>query len=214
MRTILCYGDSNTWGLVPGSDSERCGPDERWPRLMAAQLGNDFDVYEAGMNGRTTVFDRLPRQFRSGRDFIVPTMETSAPLDLVIILLGTNDVSMPYLSVADITRGAGEIVSIVRSSWDYGPEAGRAPTPLLVAPHIVGPLGADDAILSAGAVEKSRELGAAYSELSTRLRCDFLDLAPVVESSPRDPWHWEPEGHVAAARAIGDKVQQILPRTD
>jgi hypothetical protein len=106
------------------------------------------------------------------------------------------------------------MVSIVRSSWDYGPETGRAPTPLLVAPHVVGPLGPEDAILSPGAVEKSRELGASYGELSMRLRCDFLDLAPVVEPSPRDPWHWEPEGHAAAARAIAEKVRQILPRAD
>jgi lysophospholipase L1-like esterase len=181
---------------------------------MAAELGGDLDVYEAGMGGRTTVFDRLPVPLRSGRDLIVPTMETSAPLDLVIILLGTNDVSLPYLSVDDITRGAAELVSIVRSSWGYGPETGRAPIPLLVAPHVVGPLGPDDAILSPGAVERSRELGPAYGALSARLRCDFLDLAPVVEPSPRDPWHWEPEGHAAAAGAIAEVVRRILPRRD
>lgn len=212
MRTILCYGDSNTWGFVPGSDDERFGPDVRWPRLMASQLGSDFDVVEAGLNGRTTVFDRLPRPFRSGRDLIVPTMATSAPLDLVIILLGTNDVSLPYISVADISRGAGELVSIVRKSWEYGPEPERAPTPLLVAPHIVGPLDADDLAMSPGAVEKSRELGAAYGAMATSLGCAFLDLAPVVEPSPRDPWHWEPEGHAAAARAIAERIQEILPR--
>jgi lysophospholipase L1-like esterase len=214
VRTILCYGDSNTWGLVPGSEDERYGPTERWPRLMADQLGSDFEVTEAGLNGRTTVFDRLPRPFRSGRDLIVPTMATSAPLDLVIILLGTNDVSLPYLSVADISRGAGELVSIVRRSWEYGREPGRAPTPLLVAPHIVGPLDADDLALSPGAVERSRELGAAYGALATRMRVAFLDLAPVVEPSPRDPWHWEPEDHAAAARAIAEKVHEILRRTD
>jgi len=214
VRTILCYGDSNTWGFVPASEDERFGPDVRWPRLMASQLGRDFDVVEAGLNGRTTVFERLPRPFRSGRDLIVPTMATSAPLDLVIILLGTNDVSLPYLSVADISRGAGELVSIVRKSSEYGPEPDRAPTPLLVAPHIVGPLDPDDLVLSPDAVEKSRELGASYSALATSMGVAFLDLAPVVEPSPRDPWHWEPESHAAAARAIAEKVQEILQRTD
>ena len=213
MRTVLCYGDSNTWGSVPGSDTERYGPQVRWPRVMATQLGGDFDVYEAGLGGRTTVFDRLPYPFRSGRDLIVPAMETNAPLDVVVILLGTNDVSMPHLAVADIVRGAGELVSIVRSGWEYGPEAGRAPTPLLVAPHIVGPLAPEDAVQSFGAIERSRELGAAYLEMATNLRCDFLDLAPLVRPSPRDPWHWEPEGHAAAALAIGEEVRRMLPET-
>ncbi len=210
MRSVLCYGDSNTWGSVPGSDGDRFGPDVRWPRVMASELGDGFDVYEAGLGGRTTVFDRLPRPFRSGRDLIVPSMATCAPLDLVIILLGTNDVSLPYLSVEDIARGAGELVSIVRASWEYGPEAEHAPMPLLVAPHVVGPLGPDDEALSPGAVERSRALGAAYEELAGKLRCDLLDLALIVEPSPRDPWHWEPEGHAAAARAIAGEVRRIL----
>jgi len=210
MKTVLCYGDSNTWGSIPGSETGRYGPDVRWPRVMAAQLGSGFDVYEAGLGGRTTVFDRLPRPFRSGRDLIVPAMETCAPLDVVVILLGTNDVSLPYLSVADIARGAGELVSIVRSGWEFGPEVDRAPTPLLVAPHIVGTLTPEDEMLSPGAVRRSRELGPALHALSTALSCDFLDLASVVEPSPRDPWHWEPDGHLAAARAIGEAVRRML----
>lgn len=211
MRTILCYGDSNTWGAVPGIDTGRYGIDLRWPRLMSDQLGSDFDVFEAGLNGRTTVFDRLPRTYRSGRELIVSTMETCAPLDLVVILLGTNDVSLPFLSVADITRGAGELVTVVRASEEFGPTPGLSPTPLLIAPHIVGPLGPEDAMVSPGAVERSRELPAAYQEMSVRLGCDFLDLSPVVEASPQDPWHWEPEGHRAAAQAIAEKIRQLLP---
>jgi len=210
MPTVLCYGDSNTWGAVPGSDTERFSPDVRWPRVMAAAFGDAIDVVEAGLNGRTTVFDRLPRPFRSGRDLIVPTMATCAPVDLVVILLGTNDVSLPYLSVDDIARGAGELVSIVRTSWEYGPQVERAPMPLLVGPHVVGPLEPEDEVLSPGAVERSRALGTAFRELSEALRCDYLDLAPIVEPSPRDPWHWEPEGHAAAARAIEGEVRRIL----
>lgn len=210
MPTVLCYGDSNTWGAVPGSDTERFGPHVRWPRLMATALGEGVDVIEAGLNGRTTVFDRLPRAFRSGRDLIVPTMATCAPVDLVVILLGTNDVSLPYLSVDDIARGAGELVTIVRASWEYGPKIDRAPTPLLVAPHAVGPLGPEDEASSPGAVERSRALGEAYGRLTEALRCDYLDLALIVEPSPRDPWHWEPEGHAVAARAIEAEVRRIL----
>ena len=115
MFTVLCYGDSNTWGAIPDLDTGRYEPDVRWPGVMRKELGDGYHVVENGLNGRTTTFDRLPRPWRSGKDLLVPTMESSHPIDLVVILLGTNDVSLPYVSVADIVQGTGELVSIVRS---------------------------------------------------------------------------------------------------
>lgn len=210
MRSVLCYGDSNTWGSVPGSEGQRYGPDVRWPKVMASHLGDDFEVFEAGLNGRTTTFDRLPRQYRSGRDLLVPTMETCSPLDLVIILLGTNDVSLPYLSVADITRGAGELVTIVRFSDGVGPDGTGAPKPLLVAPHVVGPLGAEDAALAPGAVERSRELVESLRALASRLDCEFFDVSAIVSPSETDPWHWDAASHRATGQALAEQVRQIL----
>ena len=208
--SVLCYGDSNTWGSVPGSEYARFGPDVRWPRVMASALGDGFEVHEAGLGGRTTAFDLLPWSWRSGTQLLVPTMETTAPLDLVVILLGTNDVSLPHLTVPDIVRGAGELVTIVRSCGDLGPTPGQAPVPLLVAPHVIGPLGADDEPRSIGAPERSCALGPALREWAKRSGCAFADLAGVVEASPDDPWHWEPAGHGAAAAAIGAAVRSTL----
>ena len=125
MLNILCYGDSNTWGQVPGADTDRFQRQDRWPQVMASHLGDGYEVFEAGLSGRTTTFDRPPRQWRNGRDLLVPTLETYSPLDLVIILLGTNDVSLPYLSVADITAGAGELVEIVRPANSSVPSSRR-----------------------------------------------------------------------------------------
>ena len=210
MLNILCYGDSNTWGQVPGADTDRFQRQDRWPQVMASHLGDGYEVFEAGLSGRTTTFDRPPRQWRNGRDLLVPTLETYSPLDLVIILLGTNDVSLPYLSVADITAGAGELVEIVRSCQQFGPEFTSSPVPLLVAPHLVGPLGPEDAVLAPGAEEKSRALVDAYRTMATTIHCDFADLSGIVDASPRDPWHWEVEGQHAAGTAIAEKVQRIL----
>jgi lysophospholipase L1-like esterase len=208
--TILCFGDSNTWGAVPGSDTGRFARDVRWPGAMAEILGDDYEVCENGLNGRTTVFDRLPRPWRNGRDLIVPAMEVCAPIDLVVILLGTNDVSMPQLTVPDIVRGAGELVTIVRSSWDFGPTPGVAPTPLLVAPHLVGPLDEEDQRLSPGARERSVELVGAYRVLASTLQCPFFDLSTVVTPSEVDPWHWDADQHALAARALAEKVRELL----
>jgi len=212
MKGVLCYGDSNTWGAVPQSDTARYGPDVRWPRTLAATLGPEYDVHEAGLGSRTTVFEMLPLALRSGRDLLVPTLETNAPLDVVVILLGTNDVSLPHLSVSDIVRGAGELVTIVRSCWDLGPSPGQPPVPLLVGPHIVGPLTPEEEMRSPGAVQKSRELGAAYHDWARLAQCDFVDLADVVAPSAVDPWHWEPEGHEAAAGAIAPVVRAVVER--
>lgn len=208
-ESILCFGDSNTWGAIPGSDFGRYGPDIRWPRVMADKLGDRFDVYEAGLNGRTTAFDWPPQSYRSGRDLIAPTLETCAPVDIVVILLGTNDVAMPHLSVSDIARGAGELITIVRSSTDFGPRPGQAPTPLLVGPHIVGPLDAQDEQASPDASERSAQLVDAYRELAARLRCSFVDLSRVVSPSERDPWHWDPPGHEHAAETLAAAVRQL-----
>lgn len=210
MPTILCFGDSNTWGAVPATGTGRFGRDVRWPGVMARQLGEAYEVRENGLNGRTTTFDRLPRHWRSGRDLIVPAMEVCAPIEVVIVLLGTNDVSMPQLSVVDITRGAGELLTIIRSSWDFGPAPGVAPRPLLVAPHLVGPLDDIDEQLSPGARERSVELVDTYRDLATRLRCDFFDLSTVVSASADDPWHWDAEGHTLAGEALSEKVRTML----
>lgn len=210
MHTVLCYGDSNTWGAVPGSDTGRFAPDVRWPGVMRARLGAGFQVIENGLNGRTTTFDYLPRHWRNGKDLLVPAIETGHPLDLVIILLGTNDVSLPYVSVSDIVRGTGELVSIVRGCDDFGPDATSPPKVLVVGPHIVGPLSAELKPLHAEAEAKSRALAAAMSEYLGTIACDFLDLSDVVLPSDVDPWHWEAEGHRAAGAAIAAKVHQIL----
>ena len=211
MFTVLCYGDSNTWGAIPGDDFGRYDPDVRWPGVMRRTLGDEFHVVENGLNGRTTTFDRLPRPWRSGKDLLVPTMETSHPIDVVVILLGTNDVSLPYVSVADIVRGVGELVSIVRSCDEFGPGGTAAPTPLVVVPHVVGTLGPDDRVLSPGAEEKSRSLGPALRAYLDTVSCHVLDLGGVVQPSDVDPWHWEADGHRAAGLAIAAKVQEILP---
>jgi lysophospholipase L1-like esterase len=181
---------------------------------MRAALSAGYEVIEEGLGGRTTVFDSLPEPNRSGKDLLVPILQTHAPLDLVIVLLGTNDVSLPYLTVDDIARGAGELVTIIGRCDDVGPKDAVAPDVLLVAPPVVGPLLAEDARLYAGAVERSQELGPAFAAVAERLGCDFFDLASVVATSPLDGWHWDAGEHTKAGRALAEAVQDAIGRRD
>ena len=128
MKSILCYGDSNTWGCIPlpGLDpASRFPPATRWPGVLRRELGDGYWIVEAGLNGRTTVWDDPLEPHRNGRKLLLPTLLTHQPLDLVIIMLGTNDLKHRLnASAAEIAEGAGMLVDIVTGSG-CGPDTCR-----------------------------------------------------------------------------------------
>ena len=87
MSTILCFGDSNTWGFDP-EDEGRFPRAMRWPTVLGRELGPDANVTESGLNGRNTAHDDPQWQNRNGRKALPIILETHAPVDLVIFLLG------------------------------------------------------------------------------------------------------------------------------
>ena len=89
MKTILCYGDSNTWGLNPETLT-RYAPDVRWPGILKQELGSDYAIIEEGLSGRTTVWDDPLEGYKNGKTYLSPCLNSHKPLDLVIIMLGTN----------------------------------------------------------------------------------------------------------------------------
>jgi len=138
MKTILCYGDSNTWGYNPATQ-DRFSQDERSPGVLRQALGDGYEVIEEGLNGRTTVWDDPIEGYKNGKEYLIPCLETHRPLDLVAMLLGTNDLKVRFsLSAYDIANGAGVVVDIVQRSG-AGPDEG-APKVLLMAPPPVGKL--------------------------------------------------------------------------
>ena len=119
--TILCYGDSNTWGFVPGSEGERFSWEERWPGVLQGELGADYRVIEEGLSGRTTVLDNPLEPYRNGREYLLPCLQSHQPLDLVVIFLGTNDLGDRYsLPPLDIARGAAQLALLALRS-ETGP---------------------------------------------------------------------------------------------
>src|SRR6266542_4369683 len=113
-RTILCFGDSNTWGYPPGG-GERLPRDIRWPGALQRLLGKGYHVIEEGLNGRTATVEHPWVEGRSSRPYLLPCCRSHAPLDLVIIYLGTNDLADRYqLSAADIAQACASLVRVVR----------------------------------------------------------------------------------------------------
>ena len=207
MRTILCYGDSNTWGYDPAT-GKRFGREVRWPGVLARELGDGYTVIEEGLNGRTTVWDDPIDAHRNGREYLVPCLESHAPLDLVVVALGVNDLKARLAVLAsDIADGAGALVETVQRSAT-GPDGG-APAVLLLAPPPVGDLG-DSAEMFEGAREKSRGFSMHYARVAEKYGCVLLDLSRVVSVSTIDGVHFEASEHKKIGRETGARVREML----
>jgi len=212
MKTILCYGDSNTWGMVPMRavmDSDRHRLPDRWPSALASALGTDARVIAEGLNGRTTVLDDpIDGAHKNGRTYLLPCLESHAPLDAVVLMLGTNDLKARFhLPPADIASGAGQLVRMITGG--IRGQRGLAPNVLLISPPKVGPLNLFAEVF-AGAPEKSERLAERYQAVSRLLGCAFLDAAAHVEASRTDGIHLDASQHQVLGRAVATALEPLL----
>lgn len=208
MKTILCYGDSNTWGATPGT-GERFAPSVRWTGVLAQELGATYRVIEEGLNGRTTVWNDPVEGRMSGKDYLVPCLDSHRPLDLVVLMLGTNDLKLRFaVSAFDIAQSAGVLVDIIQKS-----AAGRndgAPPVLLIAPPLVGKLSEYAEMFGDGAHARSKQFAKYYRLIADQYRCHFLDAAQVIVSSDVDGIHLDADQHQKLGAAVAARVKEIF----
>lgn len=222
MKRVLCYGDSNTWGFVPIL-RERYPEDVRWTGVLAKELGPDYRVIEEGLGGRTTVFDDPFMEQRNGKRYLVPCLLSHAPLDLVVLMLGTNDLKKHLGTTArGAAEGASLLAGMIRNCTECGPSYGtdgRPPQILLVAPprygeHIAelvrGPAFWDHGPY---AYAQSLKFAGEFERAASLLGLPFLDAGSIVEPSAKDGIHLEPEAHGALGVAVAAKVRQLLAST-
>jgi lysophospholipase L1-like esterase len=206
-RTVLCFGDSNTWGASPAGDG-RFPRDVRWPGALHGLLGEGYRVIEEGLNGRTATLEHPWIDGRSGRPYLLPCCRSHAPLDLVIIYLGTNDLSDRYnLSAGDVAEACTSLVATVRAA-ECGPDGG-APAVLLVCPPRISATGPDAKDYEAVAA-KSQTLGARFAEAAQAANVELLDLDGVVRYAEEDPIHLDADAHRALAEAIAPLVPRLV----
>lgn len=207
MKTILCYGDSNTWGYNPAS-GQRFSEENRWPGVLAGTLGTGYRVLAEGLNGRTTVWDDPIELHKNGASYLPPCLESHKPLDMVVIMLGTNDLKVRFgVPACDIAGGAGVLVDIARGSA-CGP-GGTAPQVLLIAPPPVSSL-SGFAEAFEGAEEKSARFAPLYEAVARSRGVGFLDAGSVVVSSTIDGIHLELDQQRALGEAIATVVARLL----
>jgi len=207
MKTIVCYGDSNTWGYDPHT-RDRMPRQARWTGVLAKELGSGYQVIEEGLNGRTTVWDDPIEGYKNGKEYLIPCLESHRPVDLIIIMLGTNDLKTRFsLSAYDIAEGAGVLVDVVKKS--AAGIAGAAPQVLLIAPAPVAAL-TEFAEMFEDAPARSRRLAEHYRRVAQERGCHFLDAGQVIVCSDVDGIHLEPSEHTKLGRAVAAAVRQIM----
>lgn len=212
MKTILCYGDSNTFGADPeGTWQDRFAYDVRWPGCLQRELGVGYRVIEEGLGGRTTVFDDPFEPARCGKSFLPLCLESHRPLDLVILMLGVNDLKLRFAAPpCDIALGLASLGQLA-AGGPWGP-GDKAPAVLLVSPaHIEerildGPFGE---MFGQDAPARCRALAPRMAQQAKEKGFFFFDAAAAAQVG-RDGLHLTPESHGALARALAQKVKEIL----
>jgi lysophospholipase L1-like esterase len=198
-RTVLCYGDSNTYGWNAETGG-RFPRDIRWPGVLAAQLGDTWHVIEEGLGGRTTVHDDPFLPHANGLTYLVPCLRSHAPLDVIVLFLGVNDLK-PYLGLpaAAVARGVGLLVQETLAGG-ASPDGGPPRVLVLGLPRL-GRFDLEDEQLE-GVAAKMERLPVLLAETASDLGVDFLDLAPVTAFGDVDGRHLDAAGHAAIGRAV------------
>lgn len=213
-RKILAFGDSNTWGWNPSNalnhPPRRWDDDVRWTGVLQAELGGDFEVINEGLNGRTTVWEDPIEEYRCGKDQLPAVMDTAAPFELMIIMVGTNDLKIRFgVPPRDVAEGAG--VLLERALVRRGDFVNEQPKILLICPPRLGPV--SNTIMGpcfGGSEEKSAQLDPFFRIVAEKYGVEYLNADEIVRSSLLDGLHLDADQHEKLGKAIAAKVREIL----
>ncbi|MGX5666008.1 SGNH/GDSL hydrolase family protein [Rhizobium daejeonense] len=206
MKSVLCYGDSLTWGYDP-ENMGRHAHEDRWPSVLQGALGASVSVITEGLNGRTTAYDdHLADCDRNGVKLLPSVLETHKPLDLVILMLGTNDMKQTVAGTAiAAAKGIGRLIRQVRlHDWGFDFEG---PDVLVVSPPpVCETANAAFAATFRGALDESAMLASLYRDLADENGCGFFDAGLVAKTTPLDGIHLD----AANTRAIGRGLEPVV----
>ena len=207
-KTILCYGDSITWGYNP-ANTNRMTFDERWPGVLDNGLGEDYKVIEEGLNGRTTIRDDpFNNSYKNGLKYLIPCLESHKPIDLCILLLGTNDLKTRFgLSTNEIAHGIRILVDTIKKSA-AGP-GGLAPKILLMVPPYIKKLNNFPDEFE-DSYQKSDNLPHHYALIAKDYNCEFLDTSKIIVASELDGVHPDVGEHLKLGNAVIEMVKTIM----
>ena len=203
MKSVVCFGDSNTYGYDPVT-GDRFPENVRWTGLLQGLLGDGYKVIEEGLNGRTTVFEDPNDDWKKGVDYIKGILCTHRPVDYLVIMLGSNDMKNIFNASPDaIASGLNEIVQKAEKVMNL--KQGYVPKILIVSPPeittdvLTGPFSGS---FNEAAIDKSKRLAEFYKKVADKHGSMFLDAKLCIKPSKEDGLHLDPEGHKGLAEAI------------
>jgi CubicO group peptidase (beta-lactamase class C family)/lysophospholipase L1-like esterase len=219
VHRVLAFGDSNTWGWIPverGFPTARYDADRRWPGIAQTALGDDYVIVEEGLSGRTTDLadpsvQEVPGAGMDGGAYLPAAIASHLPLDLVVIMLGSNDLKTAFdRSPEEVALGLRRLIELVqsmdRSAWTEYP----APKVLVVAPPPFVPTARFPAAVFAGGVEKSSQLASHFEAVARSTGAAFLDAGAITSADGVDGLHLTEAAHRKLGLAIAGKIEQIL----
>ena len=218
-KRVLCFGDSNTWGFIPVPTPPTTGRydrEQRWPHVMAAALDGNVEVIEEALSGRTTdaADPELAHIAGAGADgsaYLPVALASHLPLDLVIIMLGTNDVK-PHLArtAPRIAHGAKKLLDAARTLDGGVGTSYPNPKVLLICPPPLGRLSAYFEDMFAGGHAKNAAMPALYEGVARAAGVEFLDAGRHIETDGEDGVHFSEATQRSLGLAVAEKVRTIL----
>ncbi len=219
MKKIMIFGDSNTWGYNPNEVHPVSGAnlrypkDVRWTWILKSELGDDYEIISMGYCGRTMVFEDPVAAGRSGLAGLEISFRSVEPVDMVIIMLGTNDLKDVFAANGIILGSAmNRLVRELKNIMAYStcPDAKI----MIVNPANVRPC-ADGSFVygfSDASVEHGRELREQYASVAEQYGCEFFDGDAVegITLDPADGVHLTPADHRLFGMAIAEKIREIM----
>lgn len=214
-KRIMCFGDSLTWGWVPvidGGPTIRYPADVRWTGLLQKELGEGHVIIEEGLGGRTTSLDDPTDPRLDGSAYLPSALASHLPLDLVILMLGTNDTKAYFhRSAFEITSGMSKLVGQVQSCAGGVGTVYPAPQVLIIAPPPLSPMPHPYfQSLFEGAHEKTRQFGRLYGDLADFFKVNFLDAGQLMSTDGIDGIHFTEANNLALSKAVAAKVRLIF----
>ncbi len=213
MITVLCYGDSNTYGYVPETGL-RYPRNIRYPGRLQELLGDEYTVIEEGCNGRTTIHDDPIDGWKNGLDYLKPCLNSHKPVDIVILMLGSNDLKAAFhMTAKEIADGAGTLVEVIKSFTREKQD--HIPKIILVSPPEIGKGIKTSPFYGAfyeEAIEESKKFPRYYKEVADKHGCIFFNAAEYIYPSETDSLHLTPEGHRILAEELFKRIDNMSVR--
>ena len=207
---VLCYGDSNTYGFIPGSGM-RYPINVRYPGRLQMLLGDGYHVIEEGCRGRTTLYDDPIDGWKNGLDYLRPCLHSHRPIHIVILMLGSNDLKAAFhLTAEQIAQSAGKLVDVIK---EYTAERQEfIPKIILVSPPEIGRNIRTSPFYGAfyeEALEESKRFPDFYKKVAEEKGCVFFNAAEYIYPSDIDSLHLTPEGHETLAKELARVVESL-----